>query len=235
LFKNAGSSVDKLLHASFGHRWQAKEFSSPGAPADNTKIAAWLTDCTDIQAFSCHNARLPPPYIPDIVIFPILFVRHPILRIQSAYDFEKTQGDLTYGSRLAQDNDFKSYIQKRLSHRKDRSIQNFQSRRIADLIEPAFGNLFMRVSASISVLPFIGIVENFDESITELSNVLSKQGINFVLKDAHENYGPNRYRSLERRLFDIQDQLGRRLYEKLCLENAGDFFAYRAVHKRYNY
>jgi len=234
LFKNAGSSVDEILLNSFGDNWVSKEFSKPGVRADNSKILSWLEENSHLQAFSCHNAVFPPPVSTGLLIVPIIFVRHPILRIQSAYDFERKQGNMTYGARLASQSTFRDYVLSRLEKPTDSAIQNFQSSRVADMMPTGFGNLYSRTMAALALLPFVGIVDFFFESMKELRGVLDKKGVKLVLSNAQVNVGPNSLFPAADRLTSIKAELGLKLYERLCFENSCDFFLYRTVRGRFD-
>ncbi|TMK06653.1 MAG: hypothetical protein E6G72_16545, partial [Alphaproteobacteria bacterium] len=87
-FKNAGTSVDAILQRNFGAGWTSREY-----PPRSTPNAAreFLTANPQIAALSSHTLPLPPPDIPDAEILPILFIRHPLDRLKSAYLFERNQ------------------------------------------------------------------------------------------------------------------------------------------------
>ena len=99
LFKNAGTSVDQVLQQNFGSRWVTREFQHRGNPAVHRKeVAEWIVAHPDACAFSSHTLELPPPQIDGVEILPVIFIRHPIDRIVSAYSFERRQGGDGFGS-----------------------------------------------------------------------------------------------------------------------------------------
>src|SRR5215469_6312036 len=111
IFKNAGTSVDEVLRRNFGAGWQEQEFEGKGASrAHRSSIRQYLRSRPEITALSSHTAFLPPPRLAGVSIFPIIFVRHPIDRLRSAYLFERTQNANTVGAKLARAHDFRGYL-----------------------------------------------------------------------------------------------------------------------------
>jgi hypothetical protein len=84
IFKNAGTSVDFALERSFGSRWTSFEGSDAFDFQTSEQLGAFLQDRPDIRAVSSHQARPPLPF-PHCR--PIVFLRHPLLRARSAYEF----------------------------------------------------------------------------------------------------------------------------------------------------
>ena len=176
LFKNAGTSLDAALKEAFGEdNWATKEF--PNNPKINKEgLKNWIICNPEVVCFSSHTAFLPPPKIEDIDIFPIIFLRNPIDRIVSAYNFERKQNAETFGSVLARNTDLKGYIEIRLSIPNDRQCRNFHTHRLAMMYPEAEGDEFKRAKKAIKELPFIGLVEEFDKSINILNEKLSEFG-----------------------------------------------------------
>ena len=111
LFKNAGTSVDAILRRNFGHRWVNTEFP-PRAQADHQEaVRRLILDNPNLAAVSSHTLMLPVPEIEGVEVFPILFVRHPLDRLKSAYEFERQQTTATVGSELAKDVRFRRLSQ----------------------------------------------------------------------------------------------------------------------------
>ncbi|WOD06199.1 hypothetical protein [Marinomonas sp. GJ51-6] len=94
LFKNAGTSLDAAFKENFSveqGEWVTREFSAQ--PAKNREeLKQWIIDNPQAKCFSSHTAIFPVPHIDGINIIPVIFYRHPIDRIASAYSFEKKQG-----------------------------------------------------------------------------------------------------------------------------------------------
>src|SRR3546814_7801728 len=84
LFKNAGTSLDKVLQENFGEKWVTREFPRRSNPVVHVReVAEWIMGNPEAVAFSSHTAELPPPVLPGIRVIPLIFIRHPIDRIAS--------------------------------------------------------------------------------------------------------------------------------------------------------
>lgn len=185
LFKNAGTSVDRILQANFGNRWVTREFPMNGG--DNSALVAeWIENTPGAIAFSSHTMLGPIPRIRDTRIFSLLFLRDPIARIISAYEFERRQQVETLGSQLARDTSLEGYVQFRLATKGDRQCRNFQVARLAALIpgpEPELDRAF----AALDQLSFIGRVEDFATSIADMQALFVQHFPGFVARSVHAN------------------------------------------------
>ncbi len=127
-FKNAGTSVDAVLQQNFPGQWLTAEFDGM---ENHIAVADWICAHPEAAAFSSHTAQFPLPEIADLRIVPIVFLRHPLDRIRSAYAFEKKQVSDNYGAKLAKQTDFSGYIRTRLDNPHDLQCRNFQTFRLA--------------------------------------------------------------------------------------------------------
>ena len=84
IFKNAGTSVDVALQRSFGSRWTTFEGSHARDVQTSGQLGRFLQDRPEVCAVSSHLARPPLPF-PGCR--PIAFLRHPLLRARSVYEF----------------------------------------------------------------------------------------------------------------------------------------------------
>jgi SAM-dependent methyltransferase len=229
-FKNAGTSVDAILQRNFGAGWTSREY-----PPRSTPNAAreFLVANPQIAALSSHTLPLPPPNIPDAEILPILFIRHPLDRLKSAYLFERHQRADTEGSRLARQHDFAGYLRARLAVPGDRSCRNFHTYRLA-MGEPAdSGSEWERALRAFERLPFIGSVEAFDASLAALEEMAKPWFPEFRVFQARENVSraPS---SIEDRLPQLEDELGAETFEMIAAANADDLELYRRALARYS-
>src|SRR5438477_9163450 len=228
-FKNAGTSVDAILQRNFGAGWTSREY-----PPRSTPNAAreFLTANPQIAALSSHTLPLPPPDIPDAEILPILFIRHPLDRLKSAYLFERNQRADTEGSRLARQHDLAGYLRARLAVPGDRSCRNFHVHRLA-LAEPAdSGTEWERALRAFERLPFIGSVEEFEASLDALEEFIKSRFPEFRVFQARENVSRTPS-SIEDRLDRLRDELGGETFEMIAAANADDLELYRRARARY--
>lgn len=180
LFKNAGTSVDRVLQNNFSDRWISREF--PGHGGNNTALVRdWIDANPGICAFSSHTMLGPLPRITGTRIVPILLLRDPVSRILSAYHFERRQKADTKGARLARKHDLMGYVTARLSMPGDRQCRNFQTGRLAGMI-PGDGAEAIRARKAVELLRAngaIGLVSEFDRVLLDLANRLKGPFPNF--------------------------------------------------------
>ncbi|BBB25100.1 sulfotransferase family 2 domain-containing protein [Amphritea japonica] len=224
LFKNAGTSLDASLKENFSEKngeWVTKEF--PGQPALNrAQLKQWIIDNPQAICFSTHTAIFPVPKIDTVKIFPIIFMRHPIDRIASAYAFERKQGGDGFGSVLARSTNLSGYIETRLSLANDRQCRNFHMQRFASMFGAKLGDEFVRAKKAIAELPFVGCVERYSESLERLERLLGSEGVCIELNPVERNVSRNIKKSLDDRLNDIRKEIGDEVYSKLELANSED-------------
>lgn len=227
IFKNAGTSVDVMLQQNFGDRWTEIEFPEPDpeAPPGNP-LGDFLRARPDLVAVSSHTAQLPPPS-PDV--FPILFLRHPLDRLRSAYEFERVQEADTHGAWLAKRHDFAGYVRELLAVPEFRQARNFQTQRLAANEPPEAGSERERALRALETLPFVGLVENYAQCAAQLAERLRVHFPDFTLIAAHENRTEGRRDSLEARLAAMREELPEALWEELLAANADDFAVWEAA------
>ena len=233
LFKNAGTSVDAMLKRNFGDRWDHAEFGPPprGRNSNVDDVAAHLAARPDLIAFSSHTALLPLPEI-GRKIFPILFIRHPIDRLKSAYSFERKQVADTFGANLAKAHDFVGYLRELLAHPRNRQARNFHTSRLACNEPRANGPEIERALRTLAALPFVGLVEDYEGSLKRLQAALEPLIPDFKSVVVHANRTQEKPEPLEAKLAAIRAQIGPALYDELAAANADDIRLFEAVKAR---
>lgn len=196
-------------------------------------MAGYIHDHPELRVVSSHNAWLPPPEVPGLDVIPVVFVRHPLDRVRSVYDFERSQSSGTQGVEVARSSDIRGYVEWRLSYLEgsDRTIRDFQAMRLA----PA-GRGDDEVTRAIDAtnrLPFVGLVEAYAPSLRSLEAILATRFDAPRLKSVHANVTRGRPDSLEARLDRLRQALGERQYRTLEAANAGDLDLWRHVRTRY--
>jgi hypothetical protein len=181
---------------------------------------------------SSHTARLPPPNIPRVTVFPILFVRHPLDRLRSAFDFERVQQLETPGSRLARSCDLAGYAKTHLSFRLAQA-SNFQTARLAAFEPRRSETSLERAIVAIGKLPFIGLVDAFAESMQLLAHTLRPTFpmIQAVVRHANRTSDVS---ELAERLKEMEQEIGSKLYRALHVANADDMHIYNLIAERYS-
>lgn len=228
-FKNAGSSFDETLRQSFGGDWVEQEFTVSAKQSNADEVQAFLLDNPGLKALSSHTARLPLPQIPGVRVFPVFFFRHPILRLQSAYRFESRQDADTFGSRLARGNDFAGYIQGLFDAPTNRQVRDFQTHRLAFGDDEGVSEA-ERALRTLRDLPFVGLVEAYDESLRRLDAALSPIIRGFRPAYVRKNVTAVRDDlSVAEQLGEVRAELGDDLYLRLEANNLTDLHIFNMV------
>jgi hypothetical protein len=234
LFKNAGTSIDSSFKDSLEEgEWTTREFSGTHNKK-RKELLEWIDGNPEVKCFSSHTAALPPPEIDDVNILPIVFLRHPLDRIASAYAFEVKQQASTFGSVLARNTSLAGYIETRLSIPNDFQCRNFHAQKLAEMYPENTGSIEQRAVKAVYELPFIGIVEEFDKSIEALQslvNVTSLRGID--IKVTRKNVSQDSQFSLSKKLDALKIRIGDDMYDELERVNSLDLKLFKKVKSIY--
>lgn len=188
LFKNAGTSLDRILQKNFGDRWVTAEFPMGGN--NNTALVEdWIRDTPQATAYSTHTAVGPLPQVEGVEIVPVMLLRDPIARIQSAYRFERKQQADTWGAQLAKTHDFEGYVRARLDRPTDRQCRNFQCARLASLKPGDAPELDRAKTAAQQITKHgvLGKVSQFDQTLIALQHRLSNSFPEFTWEATRAN------------------------------------------------
>ncbi len=192
-----------------------------------------------MRAYSSHTARLPMPDIEDVNIIPVMFIRHPLIRLYSGYRYEVNQDAQTPGAIMAKKVDFGDYIRWRIRRPLDSSIRNFQANRLTHLLRPERGRVTEKddmealALEALNRLPFIGFVEKFELSLQMLAKQVSRYGLELKVSDQRDNVNSDLNISTEDRIAVIRADIGEELFQKYCDKNAVDLKIYDIVRSWY--
>ena len=226
LFKNAGTSVDRLLQESFPGQWREREFDRKASDVP-ARVEDWVAMERDAVAFSSHTAVMPLPALRGTDVLPIVFIREPLVRLHSAYTFERSQPGDHYGPSIARMTDFAGYLRARLDRPHDRSARNFHAARLARMFPEASGTLEERAWRAVDALPVVGLVEAFAPSMREYALAAARLGLTLKIRDIRENAsGPARVSDAERAR-DLRDSVPDALLGEFDAHNAVDYAIYK--------
>ena len=240
LFKNAGTSVEAVLKDNLGSGWVSHDSDNPAGSVFAEDIERIAVADSQITAISSHQLRPPMPLIDGMVVVPIVFLRHPLDRLQSVYDFDRRRGPITPAGELAAAHEFDEYVDVLLEQNAIHA-NNFQVRTLTDEWDPATGRrltrsdhqAFERAAAFIRSLPAVGIVERYDESWLGFAALVRMLFPTFAVAPAHTNADPSRPVTLEARLDRLCDRLGEARLERLTEANKFDLCLYQAAIDRF--
>jgi hypothetical protein len=234
LFKNAGTSVDAVLKRNFGKLWEEVEFPPPGQEDHAKAIHGFIAERKNLVAVSSHTLSCPPPVFADVIVLPIVFVRQPLKRLRSAYEFERKQVADTAGAKLAKTTDFAGYLRTRLAVAGDRSCRNFQTYRLARLLPQDGRSERDRAFATLDQLPFVGLVEEFSKSMRKLKALVEPHIPSFQEFEAWENStSTKRHGDGSSPSLSLKEELGDESYAMVLEANRDDIAIYEEVAHRY--
>ena len=225
IFKNAGSSLDKILQINFKKRFQDNQDNLNDI--NDLVYLSNLIKKNNLRSISSHSFYGPIFFENLFTSFNIVLLRNPIHRILSAYEFERKQDINIYGSFpavvKAHQLNFKGYILWRLDQH--HSIRNFQFKKMT-----RDGNLLsakkkLSKADIINVYnkyDFVGVVELFDSSIKKLKNSLAHFNIDLKVMSVKYNVN-NALSEIDDRDYFVKNELGSSLYAKLISSNKYDF------------
>lgn len=229
LFKNAGSSVDRLLRESFGDRWVNFDKPSPGQKISAAEMEQFILQNPDLRAVSSHQI-VPPAPSGEIQVTPIVFLRDPIDRVKSAYLFEwqkqlhlpEPKGTLS------------EYIREKLLPGKGTVIANFQTSRLSNQryneTRPIPGvhdlDRLRAAMAFLQGLPFFGLVERFDESLEHMANHTRVTFPELKYSVYRENSSRDADTSANERYTAFRKEIGEELFNEVVYRNHLDLQLY---------
>ncbi len=168
VYKNAGTSVDKNLSDSFGENWRPLECLPEKFRFSSEDIETFAAANPGVRAISSHKA---PPFPLPRRFFPILFLRHPIERARSVYQFA-TRDPAQFDHEFAREVTFKEYVNFWLD-RPSSQIRNYQvihlsrspSFHVSEFPSEAAGSKDLREAHEfLRSLSFFGLVRRFEDS-----------------------------------------------------------------------
>lgn len=233
LFKNAGTSIDRALKAQCGDRWASIEADHGDQKLSTSTVRALIDARPGLLAISSHTAPIEPHLLGnDVHVIPIVFLRHPVDRIRSAYDFERKQGADTLGSRMASTLTFPDYVNFFIQHPHSRSFRNFQSHRLSRASQFTEKKEIERALDALDQLAVVGVVERYDLSVRAYDRLIQAQLTDFELSLRHDNAGNRTSLSLDSRLKEIYEELGREMHEKVIQNNLLDLLLWKQAFRK---
>jgi hypothetical protein len=241
LFKNAGSTIDSILGKKFpGDSHGHVEGQYPWSTISDKEVLDYVLANPQLLAISSHQARLPLPEHPRIRFLPILFLRHPIDRLASVYEFERKQPetDLSPSVAIARNGGLAAFANWVVERGATAVCRNFHVAHLAstqrDMREArATHEDYLKALSRLKELPFFGLVEQFDESLDSLQDLMrphiGELDANFTI----QNFSAGRQARLDDRLAHIERELGPSLYRELLEHNSLDLLLYREAQKMF--
>jgi hypothetical protein len=168
IFKNAGSTAEDILDHSFGERFGTLDTSLDAGLIQTVDLIRYLEERPAIRAFSSHQIRYPLPEAPGYLFFDICFLRDPLDRLRSFYDyFRQRPNPANPISNLANANAPGDFVAAMMAEQA-LFVRNNQVNLIAcagDSDEPGEADLDLATRRMMAA-SFLGVVDCYRESVT---------------------------------------------------------------------
>ena len=194
IYKNAGSSINKSLQNYFGKdaliEFDKNEHTKNIRTYDAQLIEKKIKEDPKLRCFTAHNMVTDVHLKSKLTIVPIVFIRHPLLRIASVYRFEEQRQDDWKRSKYAQALDFEDWLHFIMHRENDIEGNNYQTSMLTlssnnrrQILAHTPVNLYdiKAVIKRLETVPVVGVVEEFEESVKKLGEALEPifPGLNF--------------------------------------------------------
>jgi len=232
-FKNAGSTIEEILAHSFFENYARLDTEHFDGVVTQEDLILFLDRHPGMKAVSSHQFRYPVPQVPGYIFFDLCFLRDPIDRIRSMYDyFREKPVPGEPASDLASEQSMGGFIAGLVKHHTYR-VSNVQVNMLANGIvndPPADADLVRAVQIMLKT-SFLGVVDCFQESLIAGQYFLRPVFPNLALAQQPANV------SSASRMETFQKACDADVYAELVRLNALDFEllsrARAEVHRRF--
>jgi len=234
IYKNSGSSFDALLKKNYGDALIS--FDGPFAffSIDQEQLGRIIQRYGHAIAFSSHQTRLPVPVSLDFRVLPVVFIRHPLLRIRSIYQFKRKQDDGTKTSAAARSQSFDEWIGYCFSDAMEiTQVSNAQTRIVGGayqqnpLVRRVDERMICDVDQALRNLKnveLLGRTEFFDQDVGCFAGILERHGLDFkfdAMRPRNVTVN-NLHKTIDERVAEIEDLLSAENYRRLRSANDQD-------------
>ena len=223
-FKNAGSTIEDILDHSFGGQFGRLETPVGGGLISNSELVRFLDARPGLQAFSSHQIRHPLPQAPGYLFFDICFLRDPLDRLRSFYDyFRQRPNPSDPMSDLANNCSLGDFVAGTI---RDHSlfIRNNQVNLLAcggDSDEPGERDLEVAVRR-MRATSFLGVVDCFNESVIAGAAALQRAFPELDCARPAVNVSRGMQGTLADRIGELRDACGPDVFNELLRITALD-------------
>jgi hypothetical protein len=224
IFKNAGSTIEEILERSFGEGFARFDTLEREARVLSEDLLYALERNPHWKAVSSHQIRYPVPKASGLLFFDLCFLRDPIDRIRSMYDYFRMKpapGDII--SKLANEAGLGEFIAG-LIERFPLYVENVQVNLLArggDSGHPEEKDLELAIDRMLKV-SFLGVVDCFKKSVIAGQHFLSPVFPALNCDQPPVNVSRGWGTSPAARIAKLRDACENRVYAELLKMNALD-------------
>jgi len=223
--KNAGSTIENILDRNFGERFARVDTPERSGHFTNAALLEFLAEHPEVAAVSSHQIRHPLPEARGYLFFDLCFLRDPIDRIRSMYDYFREKpaaGDPL--SELANRSELGEYITC-LVERFREEVTNVQVALLAhggvDEQPPGEREFAVALERALDT-SFLGVVDRFEQSLIAGRHFLDPVFPALDCGYAPANVSGGMAGSVAARRRKLREACGRKVYRELVKLNALD-------------
>jgi hypothetical protein len=229
IFKNAGTSLDRLLAECFGSSWTSFDPSLPVYELDAKGLQKFLATRQAVRAVSSH---LPLALLAMPNAVRMVMLRHPIDRARSVFQFLRR--DTTQEDHAAARRSFGEYVTWALdTPGKGVAVRNYQTfhlssaplRRDNILLDCTRDDL-AEAEAVLAELPAFGLVRRFAASCRLFETRYGAVVPDLRLYEVRENASSEEAGSESDAVAAARQELGETIFTRLCNANQFDLALY---------
>lgn len=236
IFKNAGTTFDSTLRSNFGEDFI--DHREDGLIRNDKEfLPKYLTEHENVKAFSSHSIYHRPEDFGAVVLHKVYFLRQPIERMKSVYNFEKKQPEeISLGAKMAKELDFAEYVAWRMQDGVPATIRNLQTIFLAAHganHKKSFEYLYESAVKNLMDTPLMGVVDRYDESMVVFEEYLRSYFVNIDLSYIRRNVtDTDLHAGLDEKIAKILSKLSLSLQEEVQLKNAYDLKLYDLANRQ---
>jgi len=234
IYKNSGTSFDTLLTSNFGDNHICFDGPFPFFSVDQEQLDKIISRKPGIVAFSSHQIHLPVPVSLNYQVLPVVFIRHPLLRISSVYKFKRQIDDGTNISIAACKMNFDEWVSHCFSSGQEMThVSNGQTRilgaayRQKPLLRRTPQSMEYDINQAIrniNNVPLLARTEYFNEDVSRFPKILAQHDIDFSFKkiDPQNSTSKDIHQPISDRVKRVEESLSQDNYEKIINANMQD-------------
>lgn len=244
IYKAAGSTIIDGLRSSFGRDSVMEVDKYPDyakAKAYNIEFFEQLAAAhPTTMAYTAHRIVPNIHFSTKIDVFPITFVRHPLLRANSVYRFEQIRKDEWPRKHIALKYDLAGWIEWCLESNQGIESRNVQSRLfslndygnyMSDLKSDIHrGNLTL-VYERLDTMPIVGVVEMFEHSLQAINSAAQSYFPNLRIENTQVN-STKIVEDWRVELEDVEKSLPGSLLDRFYAANSDDLDLFERYRRR---
>jgi tetratricopeptide (TPR) repeat protein len=240
IFKNAGTTFDYTLKRNFGNDFVDHREDQDIIKGKIQYLINFLNNNTEIKAFSSHSIHFLLTNNEKFNFLPVYFLRHPIERIKSVYNFEKKQKDInTEGSKKAKELSFNDFVKWYMQDNSPATIRNAQTIFLSG-DGPSPGRMDYKFEIAkknlLSTNTLIGIVNRYDETMVVFEEKLKKYFPNIDLSYIPKNItNKNFNKSLDDKIKEVENELDYDVKQLVYKNNYYDLELFKLANEKLNY